>query len=90
MSFFRTQTGAEVDIVLEGRDGSVVGVEVKAGARLDKRDTRGLEFLREHLGPKFVRGIVLYTGEHVLPAGERIWAMPMDALWRWGARPNAD
>ncbi|HMO53836.1 MAG TPA: ATP-binding protein, partial [Tepidiformaceae bacterium] len=88
ISFFRTQTGAEVDIILEGRDGRVVGIEVKAGARLDRRDTRGLEFLREHLGPTFIRGIVLYTGEHVLPAGERIWAMPMDALWRWGARPN--
>ncbi len=90
VSFFRTQAGAEVDIVLEGRDGRVVGVEVKAGARLDKRDTRGLEYLREQLGPKFIRGVVLYTGEHVLPAGERIWAMPMDALWRWGARPNAE
>lgn len=86
--YFRTHTGAEVDVLLEQRDGRVVGIEVKAAARLDKRDTRGLELLREHLGPKFIRGIVLYSGEHVLPAGERIWAMPIDSLWRWGARPQ--
>lgn len=86
--FFRTHGGTEVDFVIEAFDGRVVGIEVKAAARLDKRDTRGLELLREHLGPKFIRGIVLYSGEHVLPAGERIWAMPIDSLWRWGARPQ--
>jgi uncharacterized protein len=88
--FFRTHGGMEVDFVLEAFDGRVVAIEVKATTTFDKRDTRGLEFLREHLGSKFIRGIVLYTGEHVLPAGERIWAVPMDALWRWGARPNGD
>jgi predicted AAA+ superfamily ATPase len=81
--FFRTHAGIEVDIVLEQRDGRIAAIEVKAAARLDQRDTRGLEFLREKLKDRFVRGIVLYTGEQVLPAGERIWAMPIDALWRW-------
>lgn len=83
--FFRTHTGTEVDIVLEQRDGRVAAIEVKAAARLDQRDTRGLQFLREKLKDRFVRGVVLYTGEQVLPAGDRLWAMPIDALWRLGA-----
>jgi len=83
--FFRTQSGVEVDLLLEARDGRVAAIEVKAAARLERRDTRGLEFLREHLGDRFVRGLVLYTGQHTLPAGDRTWVMPIDALWRWGA-----
>ena len=83
--FFRTQSGVEVDLLLEARDGRVAAIEVKAAARIERRDTRGLEFLREHLGERFVRGVVLYTGQHTLPAGDRTWAMPIDALWRWGA-----
>ena len=84
--FFRTHSGTEVDLVLEAFDGRVVGIEVKASASVVKRDMRGLEALREHLGEKFIRGIVLYTGEQVLPAGDRIWVMPVDTLWRWGAK----
>ncbi|MEO8539654.1 MAG: ATP-binding protein [bacterium] len=82
---FRTSTGTEVDLVLEARDGRVVGVEVKAGSRIDRRDTRGLEALRDQLGDRFVRGIVLYTGEEVLPAGPKLTLMPIDSLWRWNA-----
>ena len=81
----RTHAGVELDIGLEQLDGRVAAIEVKAAARLDQRDTRGLEFLREKLKARFVRGVVLYTGEQVLPAGDRIWAMPIDALWRWQA-----
>jgi hypothetical protein len=28
-----------------------------------------------------VRGIVLYTGDNVLPLGERLVAAPISALW---------
>jgi len=83
--FFRTRQGEEVDIVLEQRDGTVAGIEIKAAARIQPSDLRGLQFLRDRLGARFVRGIVLYTGEQVLPAGDRLWAMPMEALWRWQA-----
>jgi len=26
-------------------------------------------------------GVVLYTGEHVLPFGDRLWAVPLCVLW---------
>jgi len=85
--YLRTHTGTEVDIVIESTDGRVVGIEVKATASPEQRDLRGLEFLRDQYGDRFVRGVLFYTGEQTLPFGDRIWAMPVDGLWRWGAVP---
>src|SRR6266851_9287658 len=36
----------------------------------------------ELLGPRFHSGIVLYDGEHVLPFGERLLAVPLSSLRR--------
>ncbi len=88
MFFFRTHDGMEVDVLLENAAGQVVGIEVKASASPQKADFRGLAFLRDVLGERFVRGILLYTGEHTLPFGDRLWAAPVDALWRLGALPQ--
>ncbi|HKI66819.1 MAG TPA: ATP-binding protein [Solirubrobacterales bacterium] len=80
---FRTRGGArEVDAVLERRGGKVVGVEMKASASLSRRDFRGLETLREERGDAFVAGVVIHAGEQTLPFGDRLWALPVSALWR--------
>lgn len=86
--YFRTHGGAQADLVLEASDGRVIGIDVKSGMTLERRDHRGLDLLREELGDRFVRGIILYTGEATVPFGDRTWAMPIDALWRWGATPS--
>lgn len=86
--FFRSHAGAEVDFVLEARDGRVVGVEVKAAATLSARDARGINDLRGRIGERFHRGVILYTGRQLLPFGERIWAVPVEALWRMGTGPT--
>lgn len=78
---FRTHAGAEVDLVLEAPDGRIVGIEIKATAGPTARDVRGLRALAEIAGPRFHRGIVLYTGDQVVPFAERIHAVPIDALW---------
>ena len=78
---FRTHAGEEVDVVLEDAAGRVVGIEVKAAATVGARDLRGLRALAEALGKKFVRGVVLYTGTEVIPFGERVHAVPLEALW---------
>jgi predicted AAA+ superfamily ATPase len=85
--YFRTHSGTDVDFVLEANDGRVVAIEVRSKSAPGARDFRGLEFLRDQLGERFVRGVLLYSGEQTLPLGDRIWAMPVDALWRWGATP---
>ncbi|MGH2632012.1 MAG: ATP-binding protein [Tepidiformaceae bacterium] len=88
MFFFRTRGGAEVDLVLEDRAGRIVGVEVKAGSTPQAKDFRGLRALGAAAGDRFVRGVVLHLGEQTLPFGDRLWAMPVDALWQLGATPQ--
>jgi predicted AAA+ superfamily ATPase len=78
---FRTAGGREVDIVCESDDGSVVGIEAKLGATPGKSDFSGLAHLREKLGPRFKAGVVIHTGAETLPFGERLWALPVTALW---------
>jgi len=77
----RAQTGQEVDLVLEDARGRVVGVEVKSSATVSPADLKGLRFLQEKLGERFVRGIVLYAGREVVPFGERLHAAPLEGLW---------
>ncbi len=78
---FRDAKGAEVDLILESADGRVAGVEVKASSTFDDRAFRSLAMLRDRLGDRFTNGVVLYLGDNVLPAGDRLTAMPLSALW---------
>jgi hypothetical protein len=79
---YRTKDKLEVDVVLETPDGRVVGVEVKAGATGRTEDLRGLRNLANLLGDRFVAGFVLHTGAQTLPFGEKIRALPLDAVWQ--------
>jgi predicted AAA+ superfamily ATPase len=79
---YRTKDGTEVDAVLETPDGRVVGVEVKAGATVRAEDLAGLRHLAARAGPRFVAGYILYTGQQTLPYGDRLRALPLDALWQ--------
>jgi uncharacterized protein len=81
---FRTKDKLEVDAVIETPDGRLIDVEVKAGATIHTEDLAGLRHLAKLAGDRFVAGYVLYTGQQTLPFGERIRAVPMDALWRIG------
>jgi hypothetical protein len=79
--FYRDAEQREVDLLLESPAGEVVGIEVKAGMSVDTSALRGLRFLRDKLGARFKAGVVVYCGEHTLPFGERIWAVPVSGLW---------
>jgi predicted AAA+ superfamily ATPase len=79
---YRTKDKVEVDAVIETPDGRAIGVEVKAGATVRSEDLSGLRHLAAALGDRFVAGYVLYTGQQTLPFGERLRALPIDALWR--------
>ncbi|MDQ6951751.1 MAG: DUF4143 domain-containing protein [Mariprofundales bacterium] len=78
---FRTAGGKEVDIVLEGPERAVVGIEVKASANVRHSDFTGLQALAEAAGSKFRRGVLIYLGDKVLPFGDKLNAMPVSALW---------
>ena len=79
---YRTKDKLEVDAVIETPDGRVIGIEVKAGATIRSEDLTGLRNLANQAGDKFVAGIVLYTGQQTLPFGDKLRAVPLDALWR--------
>jgi hypothetical protein len=84
MFHYRTQTGQEVDLLLEDDRGRVAAIEVKAAATVQERDVRTLLDLAETLGKRFVRGVVLYTGDRAVPFSDKVVALPMTSLWRWG------
>jgi len=78
---FRTQAGREVDVVLEGKNKKIIGIEVKAAVSVNADDFNGLEKLKEVAGEKFTRGIVIYLGEKVISFGKNYFAVPLQILW---------
>lgn len=78
---FRDRDGHEVDVVLEQR-GRIVGLEVKSATAVDRSDAKGLMWLRDRVGEDFHYGAVLYSGQIPFEIDDRIWALPLSALWR--------
>jgi len=92
MYHLRQQDGRrEVDLIIERADGALVAIEIKASSTVNGHDARHLVWLRDQLntpepgGPgstaPFRAGIVFYGGEFVRPLSERVWAVPICALW---------
>ena len=81
---FRTAAGREVDLVLETPNQHIVGVEVKASASLTQGDFDGLRELAGAAGKRFTRGVVLYTGDQLVPFEAHLWAVPLGVLWAGG------
>ncbi len=78
---WQDRAGAEVDIVLEAADGRVAGLEIKSGQTAKPEWFRWLGQMRDALGDKFKAGVALYTGDQILPFGDRLLAVPISALW---------
>jgi uncharacterized protein len=81
---FRTTAGKEVDLVLEAPGASIVGIEIKASASVTQSDFNGLRELASAAGKRFKNGIVLYSGEQLMPFEENLWAVPLGVLWAGG------
>lgn len=79
--YFRTTSGNEVDIVLEDEKNNIVGIEVKSSSTVTPDDFKGLAYLQENAGKQFVQGIVLYTGDKIIPFGPNFYAVPLETLW---------
>ncbi|MCL1908649.1 MAG: ATP-binding protein [Holophagaceae bacterium] len=78
---YRSQNGEEVDVVLEDMMGRVAAVEVKLAASVASHDVKGLASLRDALGARFIRGAIVYAGSEVVPMGDRIFAVPIEAMF---------
>lgn len=56
----------------------------EATAAPNRRDASHLEWMRGHLGPRFVAGVVVRTGPSAFALAEQITALPIAALWSVG------
>lgn len=78
---FRDRDGGEVDLIIEAANGDLIAVEVKAAKSVHEGDFRGLERVRDRSGPAFKAGVVLHVGRRTHSFGDRLWSMPLDAIW---------
>ncbi|MBO0803146.1 MAG: ATP-binding protein [Nocardiopsaceae bacterium] len=78
---FREREGREVDFVLEGPGGAVVGIEVKSSTSPGTDSAKHLRWLQTKLGDRFIAGVVLHLGTRASSFGDSIYALPVSALW---------
>lgn len=81
LTHYRDKDKVEIDFVLENSRSQLVGVEVKAASTVSSRDFKGLRKLARIVGDNFRLGVVFYTGERILPFGDRQLAAPVHCLW---------
>ncbi len=80
---FRDKRQREVDLVLEYGWSRVIGIEVKASASVRAEDFRNLAHFAETAGAGFDRGVLIYTGDEILPfryGQHRFHALPVSLL----------
>ena len=73
--------GHEVDLLADMPLGNVLAIEIKATAAPKASDARHLIWLRDQLGKRFLAGAVLHTGPRPFLLSERIFALPVCAIW---------
>jgi len=78
--FWRTQTGQEVDLLVE-RAGRLVAFEVKWGSRVEDSTIRNLERCAADLKDALRLSVVLYGGREVLALGPHILAVPFNVIF---------
>ncbi|HEY3442637.1 MAG TPA: ATP-binding protein [Paludibaculum sp.] len=78
MTFWRTSTGREVDLVIETR-GRIIPVEIKASGTSWPKMAENIAVFRGDY-PEAEKGWVIYSGNEVLPAGVHATAWPATAL----------
>lgn len=78
---FRTRAGEhEVDLVLQGRGGAIVALEVKTANRVSDHDVKHLLWLRKRVGQKMRAAAVLYGGKQAYMRKDGIAVIPLGCL----------
>lgn len=70
-----------VDFIIERSDGKLIAVEVKATAKISASDFNNIRVFADETGNKFVKGIVLFTGNEAIPYAKNMYAVPIESLW---------
>jgi len=80
---YRDRINREIDFIVEREDGALLGVEVKAGHNVSRKDFASQEWFCENIlknNQPYI-GIVMYSGDRTIPFGENMIAVPTAALW---------
>jgi len=78
---YRDKDKVEIDLLLENTQGDIIAIEVKAAATVTHKDLSGLKKLANLIQDKLKIGILLYDGDHTTAFGERLFAVPIGAIW---------
>jgi hypothetical protein len=79
--FYRTRSGLELDIILQGKSG-IIGMELKARTSVAPTDFRAMKEIARRLGPEWLGGIIAYQGDAIKRIAEpNIWAVPSRRLF---------
>lgn len=83
LSHYRDNKKREIDFIVENEEGSILGIEVKAGTNVCSDDFKHLIWFKQNLAlNRSFFGVILYSGSHCLPFGDGLWAVPIHALWQ--------
>jgi predicted AAA+ superfamily ATPase len=78
---YRDREKREIDFILESDD-LIVGIEVKSGSTVNNEMFKYLRWFNKNMVKnKDFLGIILYTGENVVPFGKNLYAVPINNLW---------
>ena len=80
---YRDREKREIDFIIEGYHGDLLGIEVKASTTPSLNDFKQLVSFKERIKPphKHFIGIALYTGKHIVSFGDGLWAVPISCLY---------
>jgi predicted AAA+ superfamily ATPase len=70
----------EIDLIVEGRSGGVVALEVKLAATVNDTDVRHLRWLRDQIGDDLRAAVVLTTGPEAYRRRDGILVVPLALL----------
>lgn len=76
--YYRTLDKKEIDFIIERGD-KLIAIEVKFAKSVSKSDFKHIIDLQQSTD-KLHLGIVIYMGEHALPFGEKLWALPFGMI----------
>lgn len=80
---YRDREKREIDFIIEGYRGDLLGIEVKASTTPSLNDFKSLKLVKEKIKPsdKNFIGLVLYTGQHIVSFGGDMFAVPISCLY---------
>lgn len=78
---YRERNGKEVDVIVELGDGTIIAIEIKASRTQKAEHFNSLRWMQDELRDRFRMGIVLSLAPNAVQINDRLWRLPISALW---------